>query len=481
MKFNEVFPLKFYINLERRGDRRADTKIKLLTAGINAERFPAIDSRFTTKTRGYETPGRYALALTQRRALREARRRRADAVLLLEDDVVLHPNFLKLIERIQLPADWGMFYLGCAHSQPPDIISEGLARVNHALDTHAIAVHSSYYDRIIYELDLSDKPDFPDVGASDRVLAQLHGQIPTYAAMPNLAWQAVAKSDLVNMDYSLYGDSGVATWNRPLTRRAIERMIVGPNPPPEARLGLLFLTRKDVNHPEIWRDWIKQAPGRVRVFSHSKEPDKANDFLAGTQIATNIETEWGSIGLVHATRALLKEALEDSSLTHFALLSESCVPVRPLKEIIRNLELDPRAQFFTETYERASELKRERVRCAPQIPTGCWRFQSQWWLLDRSTATIASRTDYTSFFARMFAPDECYFSTVLALEGYPIEDLVLQEGSTWTHWKDGSGSPTSHVRLNSEHLSSILRSNALFARKFPSNSNIGSFGLHLPP
>src|SRR5262245_42576185 len=108
MDFNATFPLRFWINLGRRDDRRAAAESRLADAGITAERFPAIDARCKrvaapavlspsgsvpeAEVRGYESAGRYALALTQRLALREAKRRGAPAVLLLEDDVIFHPN-----------------------------------------------------------------------------------------------------------------------------------------------------------------------------------------------------------------------------------------------------------------------------------------------------------------------------------------------------------------------------------------------------
>ena len=147
MTFEEAFPLCFYINLGRRQDRRVDTEERLEAAGIKAIRFPAVDAlhfsekyqraplpddfskfseleqarlRKAREVRGYDSPGRYALALTQRMAIREAKRRKMDAVMLLEDDVVLHPNFANLFQSVHLPDDWGIFYLGCSHQQKPE-------------------------------------------------------------------------------------------------------------------------------------------------------------------------------------------------------------------------------------------------------------------------------------------------------------------------------------------------------------------------
>ena len=118
MDSEEAFPLQFLINLGRREDRRHEVEGELEKAGIVAERFAAVDAarkpagdglvlERPQPVRGYESAGRYALALTQRLALREAARRKAPAVLLLEDNVVFHPNFRALIATVELPEDWG--------------------------------------------------------------------------------------------------------------------------------------------------------------------------------------------------------------------------------------------------------------------------------------------------------------------------------------------------------------------------------------
>jgi hypothetical protein len=102
-------------------------------------------------------------------------------------------------------------------------------------------------------------------------------------------------------------------------------------------------------------------------------------------------------------------------------------------------------------------------------------------LLDRVAAKMAVRTDHTKGFEEVFASDEGYFGTVLAMEGYPVDDLVYNEDVTWTHWpeEEEAASPTAHEKLEREHLVSILRSGAVFARKFPPGADIGTYRLHL--
>ena len=450
--------------------------------------------------RGYESDGRYALALTQRLAIREARRRGAPAVLLMEDDVVFHPNFHALIGTVELTADWGIFYLGCAHSQRPEWAGARVVRVRHVVDTHAVAIRAPYYRRVMMMLDRHGKPDLGVARASDQFLALLHREIPTYACYPNLVWQDVSPSDLMMNVYSNYTEDGrQKNWGGAVAG-LLREAVGGENPEtrdqrqkgdqieaakgnknaygkmPQPRLGLLFLTRGDVNHPEIWREFVAEAPGRVRVFSHPKFPGQLKrGFLDGTAIRERHETKWGDISLV---RAMLLAALEDQSLTHFALLSEACVPVRPLPEILKRLELDPRPQFGFKTLKEAVARHASRIGAVPEVPAGCWRFSSQWWLLDRTAAIFAAGQDYTPLFEKMFVPDEAYFATVLAMQGYPLEGEVVKKDVTWTWWEKDAGSPNEWPELPLERQEGLLHSGALFARKFPKGADIGKLGLH---
>jgi hypothetical protein len=562
MKLNIIFPLRFWINLGRRGDRRDGMREKLEGCGLGAERFPAVDARnvgrkkratglfspahpevlptgrkFTMPpanptengpgkglggnglpslndkfVRGYESAGRYALALTQRLALREARRRGAPAVLLLEDDAVFHPNFVGLAETLDPPVGWGILYLGCSHRARPLPAGGRWVRCQYAVDTHAVAVSAPYYQTVMRMLDRHGKPNPGVPAASDQFLALLHREIPAYACFPNLAWQEVTASDLTGTHYSNYNRDGQQR-NWPWTISGLlEDMLEagaeddvpnGPKSPDESptpglpaevavlpgnrraaknpRLGLLFLTRGDVNHPVIWREFLAGAPDQCRVFSHVKNPEGlSGGFLEGTVIVPYYETRWGDISLVRASRALLLAALEDPDLTHFVLLSESCVPVKPLPEILRHLRLDPRPWFDYRTLANAHSVHADRISGAPEIPEGCWRFTPQWWLLDRTAAMCAAAVDFSSQFEKMFVPDEAYFATVMALQGYPLEGNVIKRRSTWTWWEKGAGSPTSWRKLPQDKLADLLQSGCPFARKFGPDSDIASLGLHLP-
>ena len=480
MDFEKTFPLRYYINLGRREDRRTELEFHLDQIGVTAQRFPAIDSRFCRNPRGYESKGRYALALTIRLAIRKAKQQKAPALLLLEDDAILHPNFRELISRLDLPNDWGIFYLGCQHTARPLPHRDGLVKVTRALDSHAWAIHESAYDEVMAAMDAFHKPTALHALASDQFVAALHQKIPTYACYPNLAWQSVDKSDLTGTTYSLYGKVGAQKIHPHILKDLLTECLAPEALDQPPKLGLLFLTRGDVHNPEIWQEWLDQSPEDVRIFTHAKHPDElADGFLDGTQISEQHETAWGDISLVRATLSLLKAALEDETLTHFALVSESCLPVQSLKRILLRLTHDPRSRFRFYNAEDASPTFRFRMNSAPKITLGCWRFHQQWWLLDRAAAVMVARHDHTEKFAQMFAPDEGYFGNVLIMEGYPVDDLVHDKDLTWTHWGKNAGSPDTHPIIAPEHLTEILTTDPFFARKFPQDTDIRKYRLHL--
>lgn len=490
MDFEKEFPLRFIINLGRRSDRLHETEAQLAEAGLWAERFPAYDARTkaskqtqstSAAIRGYETAGRYALALTQRAAIREAKRRKAPNVLIFEDDVILHPNFNQLVSSIKLPKDWGIFYFGCTHVSRPEWSEPRIVKCSYAVDTHAVAISAKYYDVVLSMLDRHGKQDLGVAQASDQFLALLHKSIPSYAIHPNLAWQSVSRSDLIHKAYSNYNPDG-GQLNFPevvedlLPALVSENAYVGVCPP---KLGLLFLTKDNLNQSQMWQEYLSEEPESVKIYSHSKFPDRLTDpVLAGTRIKSHFATNWGDISLVKASRAMLIEALKDESLTHFVLLSESCVPVCPLPQLLKRLEVDPRSQFSWLTIDQASPMHVWRASGSPNIPKKCWRFSPQWWLLNREAAVFSAGMDFTSLFSSVQIPDEGYFQTVLSLQGYPMEGNVVRRDSTWTSWEEGSGSPTTWDAISRSKVAEIVESGAFFARKFSRHSDVGKYGLH---
>ncbi|MBN8458150.1 MAG: hypothetical protein J0M04_09940 [Verrucomicrobia bacterium] len=242
--------------------------------------------------------------------------------------------------------------------------------------------------------------------------------------------------------------------------------------------AFLFLMCGDHNLPEIWQEFFDSAETEPCVWVHAKDPGAIRTplFRQAARVET-LPTRWGHVSLVRATLRLLRDAFDGSDVTHFALLSESCVPVKPLPEIIRRLSLDGRSRIGWKGVLDMMPSHRARFENSEDIPLEYWTQQHQWMVLDREAAAWVLMEDHTKSFEDVFAADEHYFATVLAMTGYPLKDRVRNEPSTWVDWRGGGG-PTAWSMTNGRLALDLMESPAFFARKFARDSDIGRFGLH---
>ena len=174
-------------------------------AGVTAEWFHAVDARRLHRWKGFAGLPQRAHSLSFRFLVRAAMRHNSTALLVIEDDAVFHPEFRERVTALQLPDDWQIFYFGCQHQAPPKRVNDSLVRVTRALDTHAVAFRQSAFLEVrkIMRGQPSARGQCTDV-----LLSLLHEKLPTYAAFPNLVWQALGESDIARHCYSNYDVEG---------------------------------------------------------------------------------------------------------------------------------------------------------------------------------------------------------------------------------------------------------------------------------
>lgn len=71
------------------------------------------------------------------------------------------------------------------------------------------------------------------------------------------------------------------------------------------------------------------------VYVHhdfSKQPDFSPGSANIRVLSNPVTTAWGDWSLVEASYRLMQAAMEDPAMTHFQLLSEACLPVRPIRD-----------------------------------------------------------------------------------------------------------------------------------------------------
>jgi hypothetical protein len=210
MDFETTFPARYVLNLGTRWDRRHEVEFEFLRHRLDVVRQPAVNSRWLKSAWGYPSKEKYACGLSKCLAVRRARKERAEAVIIFEDDVVFCEDFTERLAGMQLPADWGVFFLGCRHVERPVPVlgHPGLVRVAKARDNHAVAIRAPYFQRAIRLMRGVRKHEPSDGRSSDGVLGRLCQEVPTYAAFPNLAWQRACYSDLQRDVYTNYDEAG---------------------------------------------------------------------------------------------------------------------------------------------------------------------------------------------------------------------------------------------------------------------------------
>lgn len=209
MDLDREFPFKICFHQPRREDRRQQVSEMFRMHKLKVLRWPGADAARSRHARGFAFVRQRAHYLSALLAIREARRRREKALLIFEDDVVLHGDFRERVEELRPPDDWGMLYFGCLHIAPPERVAGNLVRVSRALDNHALAIRGCWFDTLLKRLRPAALPEGrARSGPFDLLLSELHTLIPTYAAWPNLAWQREGHSDMSGIRFSNYFPDG---------------------------------------------------------------------------------------------------------------------------------------------------------------------------------------------------------------------------------------------------------------------------------
>jgi GR25 family glycosyltransferase involved in LPS biosynthesis len=201
--FDTITVTSFFLNLNRRPDRRLWAQGEFRREGVGVERISALDACNLEDARGWRNVGARACALGHRMAWRKARQNQQDRVIVFEDDVILKKGFLRQFAALALPADWQIFYFGCTLIDLPEVVAPGLVRITGRLwETHAMMVRASAFQELHQLLApysrVKNRPvDFPSEDtAIDNLLLKFHQRHPVYAAYPALAWQRESRSDI---------------------------------------------------------------------------------------------------------------------------------------------------------------------------------------------------------------------------------------------------------------------------------------------
>ena len=203
--------------------------------------------------------------------------------------------------------------------------------------------------------------------------------------------------------------------------------------------------------------------------------------------------DWGTWGIVAGSQSASELMLKSfPDVRHVYLASGSCLPLRPVQELIDYLDSRPRTDFIESAttadvpwtvggldqerftmrfpfswkkhrylFDRYVLLQR-RIGFKRRIPNGIVpHMGSQWWCLTRQTLSAIledpERETYDRYFAKVWIPDESYFQTLARQYSTNIESRSLTLSKF-----DFQGKP--HIFYD-DHLQLLRRSDCFVARK----------------
>jgi len=250
---------------------------------------------------------------------------------------------------------------------------------------------------------------------------------------------------------------------------------------------------------QVARNWaVRDCPVVIHVDSRVKRKPYAKlraDLadLSNVRFSGRHACEWGTWGIVGATQEASSVMLHDfPQVRHVYLASGSCLPLRPVDELITYLNERPRTDFiesvttedvgwtiggldverFTLRFPFSWRKQRRlfdayvhlqrRVRYKRRVPAGLVpHLGSQWWCLTRQTLSAIlespERGEIDRYFRRVWIPDESYFQTLVRQVSANVESRSLTLSKF-----DFQGKP--HIFYD-DHLQLLRRSDCFVARK----------------
>ena len=228
---NESFDKIYCLNLKRRPDRWSQCEAIFKQHNLNVFRFGAIDGttlnsneikRIKNKNKSNVShyPGHVGCNLSHLSILKHARENQYNNIMVLEDDVELHPLFNTHFENYfkQLPDDWIMCYLGGNYlnidtnsglttSMPSDpqghMVKLNIRECKNLFTTTAYCLNKRGIDIYSKELESNNC-----LLAVDECYSLLQEKYSIYIFEPRLVYQRAGISDILNgyRDYKTMKD-----------------------------------------------------------------------------------------------------------------------------------------------------------------------------------------------------------------------------------------------------------------------------------
>jgi hypothetical protein len=265
-------------------------------------------------------------------------------------------------------------------------------------------------------------------------------------------------------------------------------------------VGIVMLVHTALDRAEqVARHW-SAAGCPIVIHCDRRVPRKVFDAfrdslgdIATIHFSKRHRCEWGTWGIVAATQDACEVMLSRyADARHVYLASGSCLPLRPVQELVDYLAARPQTDFiesattadvpwtvggldeerFTLRFPFSWKKHRKafdwyvavqrRTRFRRAIPNGLVpHMGSQWWCLTRGTLSAilndSMRPTFDRYFSKVWIPDESYFQSLARIYSGHIESRSLTLSKF-----DFQGKP--HIFYD-DHLQLLRRSDCFVARK----------------
>lgn len=267
-----------------------------------------------------------------------------------------------------------------------------------------------------------------------------------------------------------------------------------------SKLGFVVLAHENLHRTKSLVEYLHAFGCPVAIHVDARVDHDAAERLQSDlkslkkiHFTKRFASEWGGFGLVRASLTAGEQLIKaHSDLSHVMLISGSCLPIRPVNQLLKFLSKKQGTDFI-ESVDLSSQtwvqdgLNEERFDFYFPISwkKNRWLFDvftslqrrlnvkrarpvglpiylgSQWWCLTRTTLrkiiNDPERAKYDRYFKRSWIPDESYFQTLARRHSERLEARSL----TWAKFDD-EGKP---FTIYSDHVQAIENTNCFFMRK----------------
>lgn len=229
------------------------------------------------------------------------------------------------------------------------------------------------------------------------------------------------------------------------------------------KVALLFLTREDLNFPDIWEKELRDCEDQYNIYIHAKAP-MHHPFFKNLRISKIVPNTW--LQHTKAWQALIQEAVKNPENVKFVLLSESCMPLYPLSTIYHVLTRDSLSYMEYKRPWWPANQPREVHAVPKEHRYGSMEFI----VLNQDHAgRIAADRSVINMIARYPLDMESYFPTFFSLQ-HCLSEMVNCSYIyiNWDYRNKKSSSPYTfeqHDSLSEELIQDAYQQGHLFLRK----------------